>query len=180
MADRTPEGIKESFKTFRPGPISEAPVRGIWLSVRTDTPGRHRFTNEQTSPGPSPTYSDGMFVRLQGPGTVTFKLNDPAETVYFSIWSPSGNGGTVRARYIAPEGGAHAEIDHPLLQTGGIAMYTGPGMIAAVDISITASSPDIVCVDNFSSFDEGEWESLRALNKAELTMDDILNLRRQR
>lgn len=180
MASRTPEWIKESFKTFRPGPIAETATPGTWLSVRTNTPGLHTFTDRRYSPEPLPGHGDGMYVQLEGAGVVTFTLNEPVTNLYFGIWSPNGSRGTTHARYFGVSGGTLGEVDHPIEQTGQIAIFTGPGMIAGVDISRNDSSPHHVCVDNFSTVEEDQLESLKALAKKNPTMDDILNLGRKR
>lgn len=175
MADNTPAWIKETFTTFRPGPISTNGISSTWLSVQTNTPGEHRFTDAYpVKPGPGPSYGDGMYVLIDGPGIVTFRLKHFVKSLSFSVWSPNGNVGTVHARYFGPDGSTYKEIDHPIVQTGEFALFVAPTKeIAGVDISRNASSAQHVCIDNFGTFDEEKLPSLEALKKASLTIDDI-------
>jgi hypothetical protein len=180
MAHRTPEWIYESFKTFRPGVIPETEVPGTWLSVRTDTPGRHRFTDAYpVNPKPHPDYGEGMYVMVDGPGFVSFKLNHLVKSLFFGLWSPNGTTGTVHARYFGDNGNTFEAFDYPVVQTGQFVYFIAPAKgIAGVEISRNASSPQHVCIDNFSTFDEEQLERVKALKKTSLTIDDILNIRR--
>jgi len=147
----------------------------------------HRIAMEQAADGGESThsvermayYGEGMYVMVDGPGFVSFKLNHLVKSLFFGLWSPNGTTGTVHARYFGDNGNTFEAFDYPVVQTGQFVYFIAPAKgIAGVEISRNASSPQHVCVDNFSTFDEEQLERVKALKKTSLTIDDILNIRR--
>lgn len=174
MADRAPSWIRESFESFAPGLIMKDEMPGTWLSIRTDTPGEHRLTDLYAAVKPLPSYGDGTYVLLSGPGFVSFRLNKPVASIYFGIWSSSGNGGAVHARYFGANGKTLEEIDHDVVQTGSYGYYTySADVIAGVEISRNGASPDRVCIDNFATFDDDQLKTLKAHKRTNLTIEDL-------
>lgn len=174
MANRVPSWIRESFESFALGPITNDEMPGTWLSISTDTPGDHRLSADYGDPKPLPSYGDGTYVLVNGPGFVSFKLNKPVASLYFGVWSLSGSEGSVHARYFGANGKTLAEIDHQVIQTGSYGYYRySADVIAGVEISRNSTSPDDVCIDNFASFDENQLEKLKATTKTNLTIDDL-------
>lgn len=174
MADRDPSWIRESFESFALGPITKDEMPGTWLSINTDKPGEHRLSDTYATVKPLPSYGDGKYVLLSGTGSVSFRLNKPVASLYFGIWSSSGNSGTVHARYFGATGKTLEELDHDVLQTGSYGYYTYSGdVIAGVDISRNGASPDHVCIDNFATFDDDQLKKVKALKKTNLTIEDL-------
>lgn len=174
VANRDPSWIRESFESFEPGPITKDEMPGTWLSISTDTPGEHRISADYPDVKPLPSYGDGKYVLLSGPGSVSFRLKNLVASLYLGIWSLSGNGGTVHARYFGASGKTLAEIDHNVVQTGSYGYYSYSGdVIAGVEISRNGASPDHVCIDNFATFDEEQMKKLKALKKTNLTIEDL-------
>jgi hypothetical protein len=148
------DSIDETFNEFKPGPLAGDEQRGKWLTVSTDTPGKHRFTDEGAPP-PDGYLGSRIHVAIDGPGIVTFKPLHPRTNLMFAAWSSDGIETTFKARFFGPANVTMMEYELSSRESHFYGYLTGDleNLIAGVDITLLNPVGRILSVDNFLNAD---------------------------
>jgi hypothetical protein len=147
--------IDETFNEFKPGPLTRAEQRGTWLTVSTDTPGKHRFTDEGNPP-PDDVLGSRIHVAIDGAGVVTFKPFHPRTNLMFAAWSSGDYETTFKARFFGPDNLTMKEYEDSTIESISFYGYLTGDMedpIAGADISLLNPVDKILSVDNFLNAD---------------------------
>ncbi|PTR33833.1 hypothetical protein C8J98_10218 [Luteibacter sp. OK325] len=157
------DDINETFNAFKPGPLTVDGQEGKWLTISTDTPGKHRFTNEGDLP-PEDYLGGLIHVAIDGPGIVTFKPFHPRSNLMFAAWSSNGLETSFKARFFGPDNATIKEYELSAMESHFYGHLTDlDNLIAGVDISILNPEGRILSVDNFLTANQHHVNNLTEL-----------------